>query len=1363
MIKPVYEQLGRAIREARERRGMEQDDLAARVGVGQQAVSTWERGKSRPRRAMVTAVAEALQVAEELVLDAGGYRATASVRPAARPLARTLPLDELPPDRFEDIVTDVMRALHPDGHASRYGGPGEKQFGIDVLIAADDRHLATAQCKRHRQFGPAAIRAAVAEVTVSADKHYLFLSRTTATPGARAEMATHPGWQLWDGEDISRFIRALPLDEAVRLVDTYFPGHREPFLGVPQPAPWLPPEELFADSRGQVFTHDWTLVGRADDLARLSAVLYDSPGTLQALVGRGGVGKTRLLRAIAEASPDSTTQVRILPSGVTVDAADFELLPATSPLVVMIDDAHERNDIPHVVAGVWRRNRTASVLIATRPYGWDRLRTDLARAALLPDGLAPVQLDDLKPREAEALAREALGESHHAVVQRLARLTLDCPLATVVGGVLIRRGRLDPAQLERDDDVRDAIMRGFRDTLIADPYVSDPDTRAAVLDAVAAVQPFRTDEQAFKDALSAIAGKPYDVLSKHLRSLEDAGVLRRRGASVRITPDLLGDVILAQACYDERANTPTGYLDRVRAAADGQVLQHLFVNVSRVDWQVRRRNAARASLADALWEPLAEEIRRADIRGREALVHLLSRVAYFQPERALETARWLIDHPTERVADEHAVWAALRRPTYQDVLAALPPVVKAAAYTFELLPAALDLLWELAESDTRPTNQHPDHPLRVLKDLAAFEVGKPAVYNDAIVDAASRWFADGQAVSPFDVLEPLLATEGSRQTYQDFTFTFEPFPLNVSVVGPIRERVIALALAEAQAPDVRRAAAGVHALEAALRYPTGMYGRPITDEERACWTPEFVEAIRRLGAVAAGSGIDPAVRVAVRKTLNWHSTYSKTVTRTVAEAVLATLPDDLENRVALVLHDGWGNLLRDRSEGFEASQHRIEQRLAATVADLCQLTDEQIVTLLNERLSADRAAFGAASRHPGPFVAALVKTRPSLAPKLLDLAVSGQAADVEPLLPVVLAVYAELDPPPALNRARELVRRKPGELKPGVAQALGWNRGARPLADGELELLLDFAADPDPTVRQAAAVVAQRLAKERPTDACRLAAAVDFSDSPHLADELFASFSPQHYGLSWDHLTDAQRALIRHRLVLLPDVGQYWITAFLSERSAVEPAWVFELLQDRVSHAEALETLDGYDAMPYHWDNALRVREHANFVSHLRRLHAWIADAPDSWKRQEMGGDVFRECAGRYDDIVLSVLAEALASTNEADVRAVAAVLRKAQRTLIWDAPEFVANALHAANRFGDDCRDQMMGALWASTTADVRTGAPGHPFPEDVEQRDQSNALAARLPKGSIEYDFYRSMAASAEQSIARSVEDRRDDGRDW
>jgi AAA ATPase domain len=497
----------------------------------------------------------------------------------------------------------------------------------DVLVAAGDgRNLATAQCKRHLQFGEAAVAAAVRAVTITAELHYLFLSRDIASPGARKEIGKYPGWQLWDGQNISRYIRSLPLDRAVRIVDTYFPGNREAFLGVPSPVPWLAPEDYSAQGRAQMVRHDWNLVGRSDLLDQLTESLYGRTGSLAVVVGRGGTGKTRLLRAVAEACPDKDTQVFLLPAGVGVTPADFELLPLERQLVVLIDDGHERDDLNNLLAGIWRRNVDTRILIATRPYRWDAIRSDLGRNPLAPDQPVMVELGDLSSPEAEDLAREVLGESaHDAVVHRLARLTRDCPLVTVVGGLLIRRGQLDPAELGQDDQVRRVILRGFRNALVSDPMVVDPDTRNAVIDAIAALQPFRTDEDSFRQALSNLIGQPFDVLNRHLRNLEEAGILLRRVASLRIVPDLLGDVVLTDATYDERTQLPTGYLDRVRSSADGQPLQHLFVNVSRVDWQIRYRGATTFSLVESLWEPLEAELRGAGILGRQHLIGLLAR------------------------------------------------------------------------------------------------------------------------------------------------------------------------------------------------------------------------------------------------------------------------------------------------------------------------------------------------------------------------------------------------------------------------------------------------------------------------------------------------------------------------------------------------------------------------------------------------------------------------------------------------------------------------------------------------------------------------------------------------------------------
>ena len=98
---------------------------------------------------------------------------------------------------------------------------------------------------------------------------------------------------------------------------------------------------------------------------------------------------------------------------------------------------------------------------------------------------------------------------------------------------------------------------------------------------------------------------------------------------------------------------------------------------------------------------------------------------------------------------------------YSRVLQALPPALKLAAMTLATLPEALSQLWELAQDDDRPINPNPQHPLRILRELAEFGLAKPILFNNRMIDIVSTWFVDGQRLSPFEVLEPMLATAGS--------------------------------------------------------------------------------------------------------------------------------------------------------------------------------------------------------------------------------------------------------------------------------------------------------------------------------------------------------------------------------------------------------------------------------------------------------------------------------------------------------------------------------------------------------------------------------------------------------------------------
>ena len=1369
----MYKTLGELIRKRREALGLDQATLAAALHLRQQAVSGWERGRSRPRRAMLGQVAALLEVDQDELVDAGGYAPPpAEVGLPVRPLTRTLPLDQLTEERFEDLLTEVMGTLQPGGHTSRFGGRGHKQYGIDILVSAAGANLATGQCKRHREFGPAAVTKAIAAVTIMAPVNYLFLSRPTASPAARAEAAKHPTWQLWDGEDISRHIRNLPREDALRMVDTYFPGHRESFLGVPVPGPWRTVEEQFDADRRTLFNHDWTLVGRQGELDQLALVLAQKPASLAFLVGAGGVGKTRLIKELADTAP-SHAIVRILPGETQVAAADFELLSHDRDLTVVLDDAHDLTEVAGIVAGIWRRNPAAKIILATRPYGLTRLKEQLAHHHLLPVPHVEVVLSDLDADASDQLAREALGnELPEAAVRRLAAITRDCPLATVVAGVLIRRGELDVAALEQDDNFRLHAMQHFFTAVVNDPLVPDPSTRHDVLEAIAAVQPLRTGEQEARETLSAIVGQPYDRLQRHLRSLEDAGVLRRRGDSLRIVPDLLGDVILTEAAFDGSGSTDTGYLARIEPLVTGASVEHLFINVSRVDWQVRSANPDAPDLADSLWQAFRARVEGADVFGRREHLDVLAKAAYFNPAAALSLTRWLIEHPTEQVDDDHAGWPALLSTDYYgSVVEALPPAIKSAALTADTLPEALRQLWMLVQHGAqsgalrgvRHDRSRPGHPMRVLKELAEFSLTKPLWFNTLVTDVVETWFVDGQHVSPLEVLEPMLATEADRVSVRGHTIMFQPFAIRPSAVMAHRQRIIDLAFDELRSSDLMRAGAAATMLKSALQFPVGRFERQVPPGERDAWTPGIVDTIERLGRVAATGSLDPAVLVSVRDALYWHDSFGSGPAHEAAALAVESLPRDVEAMLAWMLHDGWGRMVRDRGDDLEAVEAKRVELIEETITLLGPRTDTEIVDLLAARLEADRELHGPGEGHPDPLLQALFRARPSLAKAVLDTLPATDGTALDAVLPVVLSVHAENDTDAGLSAVKSLLDSSIPVRRHAAVHALGLHRGRRDLHADELDLMTTLAADDDVVVRRSIMRGAQLLARDHGPQAARLLAAIRFGDDARLADAFFMTFRLE-AGISWDTFSTAALDRIRADLVTVPSIEDYAVGAALSDRSAREPRWVLDVLLDRIDRAASLDSIAGYDAVPYAWDNRLRIRETPVFVECLERILMWLAADLDSWTKKKMGAELFTAVAHTYDQDVLNLLGDALAAGDEAMTLAVITVLHEAPRTIIWDELDFVRSALRSTAQVGPDVQRKLIDALWSATVSGMRSGTPGEPFPETLEQRDRSREIAGGLAIGSVERKFYTDMAQSAERDIRREVEDDLPtDGRDW
>ena len=932
----------------------------------------------------------------------------------------------------------------------------------------------------------------------------------------------------------------------------------------------------------------------------------------------------------------------------------------------------------------------------------------------------------------------------------------DCPLIIVVAATLISRGSMDPARLHAGDRIRVEIMQAFRDAMTAGVDTGDPDVRREVLNAVAAFQPFRIDDVTFQAAMSAVAQRPFDQVVPYLSALEDAQVLQRRGTSLRVVPDLLGDAVLAGACVHTGSGGATGYLDRAYRAADGAALMHLFVNGSRVDWQVRNDRTGQDSLVEPLWKRFNSQFAASSTDDRYTLLATVKQVAAFQPVQTLRLVRWALSHPVggDDAYDRPA--AGLPGFSDQDVRKELAPLLENVAYNFSHLGEAADLLWQIARTDTRKPNQFPDHPIRVLSRLMEYAPTTPLAYHEELLSVATRWLDHPDIAdlpySPFDVLDVLLATEAVVQSSDGRSFTMRSYPVTPGVVQELRGQVINLAFAELRSSDIRRAVRAARTIGVSLIGPGPAFNRVPDQEEKDRWTPGFVAIITRIGAVGADTELDPAVVIALREALRWHYQHSSTETRTAAQEVWRALPDTADHRLALVLHDSWGTLLGD-DEGSGYQQEEKDRLFAAVVTEITTAwPDTELVNRLERRLAAERLAFGNAAAHSGFFIWTLTQGKPSIAEELCSRVLQDHHSILRGLIPAALGGLLEVRPADGLARARELLDTADLAIVQAVANALSRVRRMS-LLDGEADLLRSLIQHDDPVVRTHAVAACRSLSQEHGALAAELITTVRFADSPKLADEVAAAFTGRGY-LRWNGLPDRHARAMISQLADCSSIDGYHVNMLITEICSQTPETAADLLMRRVEIWEQTENVLAYGPLPRLWHHPPRFAAYSQYGYLLRKVHQWMANSVQSWRRQHAGSELFALIAGSFGEEVLSVLREALASGDTAQVKAVGSILRNAPRALLWDQVGFVSLALSSAQRYGPDGVQAVAGGLHALAFNGMRHGTPGQPFAEDTEQREKSAEILAQLPRKSVEAEFYLALMESAEHHIQQEAE---------
>ncbi len=562
--------------------------------------------------------------------------------------------------RFERFALDLIMSDPYVLDAHLYGVHGDDQEGIDIHVDLCDGRVRSIQCRRVKRFNKADATKLVKDTAYPADEHRLWCT-CGMSAGARKVFAAAPGWDGRDIEQLSSDVRRLPRETGRWLIEDHLGAAvRRCFLGPDSELCLISAERFFTKADRQVASlrTDQVLRGRSGLVREMVSAVSDPQKRVLVLSGRGGLGKTRMLRALSEAMP--AERVVLLRDGVEVTATLAEELPEGG-YTLLIDDAHRREKLSALLATVLAADDPPTIVLATRPQRLGALSVDLFEAGVPTQAIAiPDTMEQLSLADATALAKEELDDVHASAADALARMTRDVPALCVLGARLINDGDLRPLELADSETARMDILHRFSRELrgrVSEEI--DPILVRRLLDLAAAHQPLIFDPPVIEWLAGQLVSDP-DTVRRAVGAVEAAGLLVGEGRQRRVAPDILGDHILRAACVGPDG-VPTGFADKWVANVPDWAAGNLLTNLAELDWRLTA--TGQQPILDAVLRRLQDCIVAADASERRHLLATLEGAAGYLSPWIIALARRLLDSPARESGDPARPFRHRRRRT----------------------------------------------------------------------------------------------------------------------------------------------------------------------------------------------------------------------------------------------------------------------------------------------------------------------------------------------------------------------------------------------------------------------------------------------------------------------------------------------------------------------------------------------------------------------------------------------------------------------------------------------------------------------------------------------------------------------------
>ena len=1103
---------------------------------------------------------------------------------------------------------------------------------------------------------------------------------------------------------------------------------------------------------GLLFDYNQVFRGRRLHLDALDGFLGSSEAVIAVLPGRGGIGKTKLVRewAVRQASWNvlSTSEMRPWHPG-----AENEIPHGDTLLIV--DDAHRYPDLAQVVGLVatWRGLHALKMVIATRPSGRDYVNERLAQSVDETRVCRCPTLKELTLDETIELAEEMLGTGFAHLARPLAQVSQDTPLVTVVGGRLIARGEILPDLLGNHEAFQHAVFDKFASEC-AGQLPTGGKSKEELLHLLAAVQPVDERTAAFDAAAPAFLGLRSDQIRRNVLALEEIGIVIRSRGAARIVPDVLADYLLERASVGPN-HYVTGYADAVFEAFHEGFLSNLLKNLAELDWRITQRDP-QTRLLQNIWSRLRETFEGQKAHGRRQMLVEMQKVVAFQPTAVHSLLQLAMDNPADTSYDYGF------EVTDEKVIRIVPELLAVTIYDSESSADAFRRLWFLSKTGPEETK---NRARRVLKEAIGYQKYKSLSFNERVLSHVEALAADPRAYggdfTPLDLLDTLLDREISHTERQGRGFSVSALAVHYGNVSPLRTRVLHTISNCLESSNARIAVEAVESLSHVLsEYHPGLRGE-VTDEEQEWQDRERLHALEILATRIERGSLALPVIWRIHKLLFWVIERSQLTDRVKHEAdqVRGELetPEDFDVFDSLCADQWEYNTLEDGFYSVSERRNQKEQRAVEILKALGSVS-EQIARI--ERLSKDALDVGINPKGIDPILTRLCGDRMFLQ-GLSDYVFANPHSILAQVGGIPVRIWRSIDLTLFSHYGCSLARTGEWRTAVSVAEVVCGGPPLEQPIQEDVEVLAALCERTEPAVL---GVVLRGLARLGKTPAFRPAALelvlkIEAADSEYLARSLCELVGPGH--LSPAALDERTIRGILGKLITLDELPDEALGTFLAYVGGQAPLAVAEFFESRLNHAIAIKADDGfsrYKPLPSasFWSSFEGIQESPQYRVTLEKIFSWARRFP-RWIYETL--EIFWHF-GRPDETSFSVLDDALHSTDADDLLAALNILTKARKDLAFNHVAFAMHVLTLCAAHSKEMEAEAVRILHSNCLSlPGGMGVGGSPIPIWTGVGDRARAILDLCEPNSPAFDFYSALAGVAPSHLPILAPDLEDD----